>query len=687
MAASFHLRLPEQSDYKAILSLVRIAVEEDGDAFAWDGDVSNEELAAFWLPGAAAQRQTFVAEGDDGSGSGRLAGVCALYAPAAGRAVHCASLAVVVVPAARGRGLAKRLVAHAVEEARRRGFTGLRLDAVVASNSAAVRVCSACGFKVLCTVPKCFDHPERGPTDTHVMWCDLSPPQARRSSLSGAALPQVAPPPSAATSLALSLRASGSSRGRDAADGLQVAVGEEVSLEPFIGTIPCSAFRPGSIAWSVEPPLPEGLQFDAATGQISGAAVRPGAVGLVQVTATLTADVDLQVTGAVAETSALSAETSSTVSGKPAQAAVDEEFASHIERVVRVSDLPAAPSRIRQYGNWMVWMVHRVWLNDPTLTELDFTSLEMPSGHIEKRIAPKLAQALEHNTHLKVLSLTNANMQKAEAAELAKSMSKNTTLVELNLEGNMLDPTAVRDIAVGVMSNPNCALEAFRVCHQKQMGQFFGRRTEEAVGMMMEQNGSIVKLGFECDDPHWRNVIDRALLRNNDVWRRAASPPDQEETPVAEVLTLSHLMFQAPPPDQLSTDIFPRDSGPHTTFRRYVEQNNKLPTTSQLQSFAKNLGAPVTYATAAPLIKECRTTMLTSAEGTDVVLIDAYGQDTVGLLRSWSEVNEQWSIELLVEGKRLVFKSSKEPGFSLSPAWGEWLGSPSRRSLTQRAGA
>merc|ERR1712039_551503 len=56
--------------------------------------------------------------------------------------------------------------------------------------------------------------------------------------------------------------------------------------------------------------------------------------------------------------------------------------------------------------------------------------------------------------------------------------------------------------------------------HQKQMGQFFGRPTEEAVGQMMQKNGTIVKLGFECDDAHWRNLIDRSLLRNNDAWRK-----------------------------------------------------------------------------------------------------------------------------------------------------------------------
>ena len=42
----------------------------------------------------------------------------------------------------------------------------------------------------------------------------------------------------------------------------------------------------------------------------------------------------------------------------------------------------------------MIWMVHRVYLNDPTLKELNFSGMQMPRPHDCLVIAPKLAKSL-----------------------------------------------------------------------------------------------------------------------------------------------------------------------------------------------------------------------------------------------------------------------------------------------------
>jgi hypothetical protein len=49
---------------------------------------------------------------------------------------------------------------------------------------------------------------------------------------------------------------------------------------------------------------------------------------------------------------------------------------------------------------------------------------------------------------------------------------------------------------------------------------------------MMQSNMTIVKLAFQCDDAHWRNEIDRALVRNNDRMRRKVQSA-KGEPPVA----------------------------------------------------------------------------------------------------------------------------------------------------------
>merc|ERR1712151_681260 len=102
--------------------------------------------------------------------------------------------------------------------------------------------------------------------------------------------------------------------------------------------------------------------------------------------------------------------------------------------------------------------------------------------------------------------------------------------------------------------------------------------------------------------------IDRALLRNNDYWRRSLQGPcSAEELPPSEERTLGQLHLEVPPRALSAFGVFPDDSSfAPSIFRCYVAQNSKLPTCSQLQSCAKNNGSVLPYKVAAPLISECR---------------------------------------------------------------------------------
>lgn len=707
--ANYRIRPAEPRDVKAILWLGRASVE-GGDAFAWDETAPDEELAFYWLPNEELGHETFVAEDPQGRG---LAGACVLQPSAGARSAHVAHGAFAVAPAARGEGLGKRLCSHMVSEARQRGYAGVRFNTVVSTNSAAVRVCLGSGFKIMCTLPRVFNHPRRGLVDAHVMYFDLegkadcgsttmvssvASPIAASASMnsSGFLFPAASPVPNlpqipampavgeedGGVQLPRYVRCGGNGSPGDT----KVNAGEEVRLEPRLGS--GSSFG-STCTFTVEPPLPEGLSLDAASGTVSGslAPTIPGGLSSHTVTASFSFELPLQVTSAARRQSALS---SSMTSGF----AINEDFAARLEDARDVHEMPPEPAKHREYGDWMIWIVHRAFINDPSLKELDFTSMHMPPGRVEKRIAPKLMQAVATNTHLEVLSLSNANVQRAEGLLLAESLRTNRTLLELNLESNWLDSSTVRELGLAVAANPACALEHFRVSHQKQMGQFFGRPTEQAIGEMMQANETIVKLGFECDDAHWRNLIDRSLLRNNDHWRRRhqaqMSPTSvhEEELPLEE-RTLGHLTLQAPPRHLKGDQIFAKDSASHAIYREYVIQARKLPTTSQLQSCAKNTGHPLSYSVAGPLIKECRARLLDLAVSLDVSVQDAFGTTTSGRLKSWKEASDQWTLEVVSEeeGRRYLFRSSKEPGFSVAGSWPDWLGGGVSRRSVSVAGA
>jgi hypothetical protein len=294
-----------------------------------------------------------------------------------------------------------------------------------------------------------------------------------------------------------------------------------------------SAFEVGEadFFFAASPALPRGLRLDSRSGVISGVLEDLPADGVCK----------FHVTGYASSRCSIELQVSS-----EAEVTIDEDFATRLEACSNVADILPEPSRNLAFGDWMIWMVHRAWLNDPALVELDFSNMHMPPPHVEPRIAPKLMAAVSWNTHIEVLCLSNANLQRSQGVELAQALQGNTTLRSLNIESNCLDSTAVREIALAIRGNKDCPIESLYLAHQKQAGMFFGRPTEEALGRMMQSNETIVKLGLECDDAHWRNVIDRALLRNGDFMRRRlqqkAQDQDEDVTPAKE-LTIGAIML------------------------------------------------------------------------------------------------------------------------------------------------
>jgi len=440
----------------------------------------------------------------------------------------------------------------------------------------------------------------------------------------------------------------------------EYAVGDSLLVEPQLEpSFGCT--------FTVDPALPEGFELDPKTGVISGEPVAVAEECTYNVTAQNSSG------STVAE---LIFEVVETLGSDQVAGSINKDFAAKIEAVEDLAELLPEPSKSMQFGDWMIWMVHRAYLNDPTLSDFNFNNMHMPEPHIEGRIAPKLVKAMETNTYIQCLSLVNSNLMKAQGLELAVSLRNNKSLRTLNLESNNLDSQAVREIVEGIRANSSCRLEHLRVSPQKQVGSFFGRPVEEAIGLMMEKNESITKLGFECNDAHWRNIIDRALLRNNDFARkrRRRSTLSPEEHVAAEEKSLRRLVLQEAPSVPVS-EIFHQDTNPNNpVFRRFVSEQKRIPTMSQLQNFAKNSGNALKYSTVAPLIKECRSRLLEAAVNKQVKVADIFEVDLSGDMRSWSEQNGNWSLDIWAsDGKRYAYKTNTEPAFLISDAWAEWL--------------
>jgi L-amino acid N-acyltransferase YncA len=132
-----------------------------GETYPIPRDISRTDALAYWRsPG----HSVFVAEQD-----GRVLGTYYLRANNRGGGAHVANCGYMVAPAAMGRGVARAMCAHSLDEARQRGFLAMQFNFVIASNARAVKLWQACGFTIVGTLPAAFRHPRHGLVDAHVM--------------------------------------------------------------------------------------------------------------------------------------------------------------------------------------------------------------------------------------------------------------------------------------------------------------------------------------------------------------------------------------------------------------------------------------------------------------------------------------------------------------------------------------
>jgi len=141
------------------------AIVAAGDTYTYPLDMSIEQARAIWTTPPA---RCFVAERD-----GNVLGCYRLAPNQMGPGNHVANGSYMVAPQARGQGIASTLCGHSLEQARQAGFTAMQFNAVVASNTTAVRLWQRHGFHIAGTVPGAFRHARLGPTDLHVMYRTL----------------------------------------------------------------------------------------------------------------------------------------------------------------------------------------------------------------------------------------------------------------------------------------------------------------------------------------------------------------------------------------------------------------------------------------------------------------------------------------------------------------------------------
>ncbi len=155
------IREAKAADVEAIWEILA-PVFRAGETYTVPREIEREDALAYWR---SDPHEVFVYEDD-----GQVLGTYFLQANQRGGGAHVANCGYVTAERAQGRGVARAMCAHSLEQAKARGFRAMQFNFVVSTNERAIRLWQSFGFAIVGRLPGAFLHPSKGYVDALVMY-------------------------------------------------------------------------------------------------------------------------------------------------------------------------------------------------------------------------------------------------------------------------------------------------------------------------------------------------------------------------------------------------------------------------------------------------------------------------------------------------------------------------------------
>lgn len=165
------LRAATPADHPAVWDILG-PVFRAGETYAIDPAISREGALAYWFgPG----REVRLAEAE-----GVVLGSYYIRPNAEGGGAHVCNCGFVTAPAAQGKGVARAMLAEALDRAAQSGYRAMQFNFVISTNTRAVALWQTAGFQIAGRLPGAYLHPTLGYVDALVMYRSLLPDAAPR---------------------------------------------------------------------------------------------------------------------------------------------------------------------------------------------------------------------------------------------------------------------------------------------------------------------------------------------------------------------------------------------------------------------------------------------------------------------------------------------------------------------------
>jgi L-amino acid N-acyltransferase YncA len=135
-----------------------------GETYTWPRDETEEGAKQIWMAATRPNRTLVAVEGDTVLGTAKMG------PNHRGPAAHIANASFMVAPEHGGKGVGRALGQRVIDQARADGFRAMQFNAVVETNTAAVKLWQSLGFEIIATLPEGFHHATKGYVGLHIMF-------------------------------------------------------------------------------------------------------------------------------------------------------------------------------------------------------------------------------------------------------------------------------------------------------------------------------------------------------------------------------------------------------------------------------------------------------------------------------------------------------------------------------------
>ncbi|MGB0539000.1 MAG: GNAT family N-acetyltransferase [Paracoccaceae bacterium] len=132
-----------------------------GDTYAIDPLIDREAAIAYWME---ADKTAFILRIE-----GQAVGTYYIRPNQPGGGAHICNCGFITAPSARGKGVARRMLDHALIEAKQQGYRAMQFNFVLASNQRALAIWQRNGFATIGRIPQAFLHPKQGYVDALIL--------------------------------------------------------------------------------------------------------------------------------------------------------------------------------------------------------------------------------------------------------------------------------------------------------------------------------------------------------------------------------------------------------------------------------------------------------------------------------------------------------------------------------------